>query len=301
MDKVKNNNAVSTDKPEAVDHPAHYQGKHECIEVMRALFGDRAVADFCRCNSYKYRFRADGKGGAEDIRKAEWYEDYLMKMNVGDPIDADDPTNAMVAASVDAYRKMSDGLDELRGQVSAGLEEFFEKIMKNMDDAPKPLHEDKEFYKSMCGDMSDADIPLLAEIDANSNAPGYTSEQHVNGATGEIKPMFGDRGGGMKGAAAAPRFIESSQIVAVEGSIVRITWDNGKEFKPDGYGISGVSTYPHHGEEMCLENCRRFAAQRGWRSGTITVSVEYPSEGKIYRYGNHGYFWEEIGTICGYA
>lgn len=105
MDEVKNNNAVSKDKPEAVDHPAHYQGKHECIEVMRALFGDRAVADFCRCNSFKYRFRADGKGGAEDIRKAEWYEDYLMKMNVGDPIDADDPTDPMVAASVDAYRK----------------------------------------------------------------------------------------------------------------------------------------------------------------------------------------------------
>lgn len=78
MDEVKNNNAVSKDKPEAVDHPAHYQGKHECIEVMRALFGDRAVAYFCRCNSFKYRFRADGKGGAEDIRKAEWYEEYLM-------------------------------------------------------------------------------------------------------------------------------------------------------------------------------------------------------------------------------
>lgn len=163
MDEVKNNNAVSKDKPEAVDHPAHYQGKHECIEVMRALFGDRAVADFCRCNSFKYRFRADGKGGAEDIRKAEWYEDYLMKMNVGDPIDADDPTDPMVAASVDAYRKMSDGIDELRSQVSAGLEEFFEKIMKNMDDEPKPLHEDKEFYDFMCGDESGESI--LADED----------------------------------------------------------------------------------------------------------------------------------------
>lgn len=304
MDEVKNNNAVSTDKPEAVDHPAHYQGKHECIEVMRALFGDRAVADFCRCNSFKYRFRADEKGGAEDIRKAEWYEDYLMKMNV-------DPTDEMVAASVDVYRKMSDGLDELRGQVSAGLEEFFEKIMKNMESEPKTLHEDPEFYRSMCGDTSDASIPLSAEIDANSNAPGYTSEQLVNGITDGVKRMFCDRESEkssatelrnmVKGKAAVPKFIDGSQIVAVEGSIVRMTWDNGKEFKPDGYGINGVSTYPHHGEEMCLENCRRFAAQRGWRSGTITVSIEYPSEGKIYRYGNHGYFWEEIGTICGYA
>lgn len=312
MDEVKNNNAVSKDKPEAVDHPAHYQGKHECIEVMRALFGDRAVADFCRCNSFKYRFRADGKGGAEDIRKAEWYEDYLMKMNVGDPIDADDPTDPMVAASVDIYRKLSDGIDELRSQVSAGLEEFFEKIMKNMDDEPKPLHEDPEFYKSMCGDMSDASIPLSAGIGVNLNATGYTSEQLVNGITDGVKRMFGDRESEKNAAAefrknqakektGVPKFIGSSQIVAVEGSIVRITWGDGKELKPDGYGISGVSTYPHHGEEMCLENCKSFAAQRGWKAGNIIVSVENPLEGKLYCYGNHGYFWEEIGTICGYA
>lgn len=28
----------------------------------------------------KYRFRADRKNGEEDIKKAEWYEDYLMKL-----------------------------------------------------------------------------------------------------------------------------------------------------------------------------------------------------------------------------
>ena len=64
----------------AVNHPKHYQGKHECIEIMRAMFGDEAVKSFCRCNSFKYRFRADAKNKAEDIAKAEWYEDYLIKM-----------------------------------------------------------------------------------------------------------------------------------------------------------------------------------------------------------------------------
>lgn len=68
------------EQTEAVNHPAHYQGKHECIDVMRAMFGNDAVKGFCRCNAYKYRFRADAKNGEEDIRKAEWYEDYLMKM-----------------------------------------------------------------------------------------------------------------------------------------------------------------------------------------------------------------------------
>ena len=64
----------------SVDHPEHYQGAHECIEVMRALFGVEAVKAFCRCNAFKYRFRADRKNGAEDIKKAEWYEDYLIKL-----------------------------------------------------------------------------------------------------------------------------------------------------------------------------------------------------------------------------
>lgn len=66
--------------PDTVNHPAHYQGAHECIEVMQAMFGIEAVKAFCRCNAFKYRFRADRKNGEEDIRKAEWYEDYLIKL-----------------------------------------------------------------------------------------------------------------------------------------------------------------------------------------------------------------------------
>lgn len=66
-----------------INHPSHYQGKHECIEVMRAMFGDEAVKGFCKCNAYKYRFRAGLKDESkyeEDIKKAEWYEDYLIIM-----------------------------------------------------------------------------------------------------------------------------------------------------------------------------------------------------------------------------
>lgn len=66
--------------PETVNHPAHYQGKHECIDEMIALFGIDAVKAFCKCNVYKYRYRADKKGGSEDISKAEWYMDKLMEL-----------------------------------------------------------------------------------------------------------------------------------------------------------------------------------------------------------------------------
>lgn len=65
---------------EAVDHPAHYQGTNECIDVMIAMFGKEAVKHFCMCNAYKYRFRADKKNGEEDIKKAEWYETKLMEL-----------------------------------------------------------------------------------------------------------------------------------------------------------------------------------------------------------------------------
>lgn len=74
-------------KPDNINHPAHYQGAHECIEVMQAMFGVEAVKAFCRCNAFKYRFRADRKNGAEDIKKAEWYEDYLMKLEGGNDKD----------------------------------------------------------------------------------------------------------------------------------------------------------------------------------------------------------------------
>ena len=63
-----------------VNHPEHYQGKHECIDEMVALFGVEAVKAFCRCNVYKYRFRSNRKGGQEDIDKADWYLEKLMEL-----------------------------------------------------------------------------------------------------------------------------------------------------------------------------------------------------------------------------
>lgn len=67
-------------KADAVNHPAHYQGAHECIDEMLALFGVEAVKGFCMCNVYKYRYRADRKNGSEDIAKADWYMSKLMEL-----------------------------------------------------------------------------------------------------------------------------------------------------------------------------------------------------------------------------
>lgn len=76
--KVNPDCEAYTDKK--INHPVHYQGKNECIDVMVAMFGKEAVKHFCMCNAYKYRFRADMKNGAEDIEKAEWYETKLIEL-----------------------------------------------------------------------------------------------------------------------------------------------------------------------------------------------------------------------------
>lgn len=47
---------------EHVNHPKHYKStKFECIEVMRDVFGDEAVKNFCLLNAFKYIWRADKK------------------------------------------------------------------------------------------------------------------------------------------------------------------------------------------------------------------------------------------------
>lgn len=68
------------EEADKVNHPAHYQGKHECIDEMIALFGVEAVKGFCKCNVHKYRYRAEAKGGQEDLDKANWYMDKLMEL-----------------------------------------------------------------------------------------------------------------------------------------------------------------------------------------------------------------------------
>ena len=64
-----------------VNHPAHYcQGGIECIEAIKAatigLMGMEAV---CTANAIKYLWRWKRKNGTEDLRKARWYLDRLIK------------------------------------------------------------------------------------------------------------------------------------------------------------------------------------------------------------------------------
>ena len=67
-------------KSDPVNRPAHYaSGGIECIDAMQAAFGDEAVKDFCLCNAFKYLWRHRQKNGVEDLKKARWYLNRLIR------------------------------------------------------------------------------------------------------------------------------------------------------------------------------------------------------------------------------
>lgn len=80
---------IPKDAPDNVNHPAHYEQSCclECIQVMELVFGANAVRGFCLCNAFKYMWRYKNKNGLEDLKKAQWYMDYVK-----DYVPAGDPT-----------------------------------------------------------------------------------------------------------------------------------------------------------------------------------------------------------------
>ena len=48
---------------------------------MVYVFGAQAVIDFCKCNAWKYRYRAGSKGNyEEDMKKSDWYISKMMEL-----------------------------------------------------------------------------------------------------------------------------------------------------------------------------------------------------------------------------
>lgn len=64
-----------------VNHPSHYtHGGIECIDCIKsATVGKVGIEAFCVGNAIKYLFRYEEKNGIEDVKKARWYIDRLIK------------------------------------------------------------------------------------------------------------------------------------------------------------------------------------------------------------------------------
>ncbi|MFQ8652518.1 DUF3310 domain-containing protein [Hominilimicola sp.] len=67
-------NREISEESDNINHPSHYEtGKFECIDVIIETQGVEAVKGFCKCNAFKYLYRANRKNGLEDMKKAIWY------------------------------------------------------------------------------------------------------------------------------------------------------------------------------------------------------------------------------------
>ena len=67
--------------PDMVNHPQHYtQGGIECIDALKAAtVGKCGIEAVCVANVIKYLWRYEKKNGIEDIRKAKFYIERLLK------------------------------------------------------------------------------------------------------------------------------------------------------------------------------------------------------------------------------
>ena len=80
----ENDEAKCCDKESDIDmvnHPSHYtQGGIECIDCIKsAIVGKVGIEAFCVGNAIKYLFRYEEKNGIEDVKKARWYIDRLIR------------------------------------------------------------------------------------------------------------------------------------------------------------------------------------------------------------------------------
>ena len=62
-------------------NPNHYKkGGIECIEAIKAAtVGKPGIEAVCTANVIKYVWRYEDKNGVEDLRKALWYLERLIK------------------------------------------------------------------------------------------------------------------------------------------------------------------------------------------------------------------------------
>ena len=81
LDKCLESIEIYDANPEMVHHPAHYnQGKVECIDAMAAAtVNKRGIEAICVSNVIKYLWRYEAKNGLEDVKKAAWYLNRLIK------------------------------------------------------------------------------------------------------------------------------------------------------------------------------------------------------------------------------
>tara|TARA_R100000664_G_scaffold31771_1_gene45759 strand:+ start:427 stop:645 length:219 start_codon:yes stop_codon:yes gene_type:complete len=63
-----------------VNSPPHYNsGNIECIDAIQESMSSEAFKGYLKGNIQKYIWRYENKKGVEDLKKAQWYLNKLIK------------------------------------------------------------------------------------------------------------------------------------------------------------------------------------------------------------------------------
>lgn len=60
-------------------NPNHYKGEIECIDAIKSSMSYQQFTGYLKGNIQKYIWRYDRKNGTEDLKKAQWYLERLIK------------------------------------------------------------------------------------------------------------------------------------------------------------------------------------------------------------------------------
>lgn len=88
-------------KYDNVNHPSHYtQGTFETIEIIKDILTPEEFKGYIKGNIMKYVSREAYKNGVEDLKKAQWYLNYLIN-----DLDKGEITKCQKQQVVDIVRK----------------------------------------------------------------------------------------------------------------------------------------------------------------------------------------------------
>ena len=137
-----------------VTSPDHYKaGNYECLDIMRARFGESAYKAFCTMNAFKYLFRQGRKAGVdgdEDAAKAKRYLELAPDGSMPDELERQ---------LIEANRlnlRLENTVNQLREQY---LETRYENdaLLINLESAKNRLETVEEQLKSLQNATSDVD------------------------------------------------------------------------------------------------------------------------------------------------
>lgn len=130
---------VKLDKPSMVDHPSHYSGSIEAIDaIAAATAGLTGVEAFDTGNALKYLWRWKRKNGVEDLNKAVWYIQHLIKHLEGTEAEAETKIEAIeTQPSLKEYLTMTVNTDEDKIITDIPITDQFymnstDQLMKNL-------------------------------------------------------------------------------------------------------------------------------------------------------------------------